>query len=111
MANGAMQNGQYRAFNAQVDQYLDSTDFRRGVLQKYGVESLVQHPQPRAPGDTPAMPTTPAQAQYQQAQVQQQLAQSQAATALVKLLSRPRFKRSSARSSKPTPMSSTRCRS
>ena len=87
MANGAMQNGQYRAFNDQVNQYLDSTDFRRGVLQKYGVEELVQHPQARPPGYTPELPTTPGQAQYQQSQVQVQQAQSQAAATLVKLLS------------------------
>ena len=87
MANGAMQNGQYRAFNAQVDQNLDSTDFRRGVLQKYGVESAAEHPQPRPPGYTPDLPTTPGQAQFQQSQVQVQQAQSQAAATLVKLLS------------------------
>ena len=87
MANGAMQNGQYRAFNDQVNQYLDSTDFRHGVLQKYGVEELVQHPQPRPQGYTPELPTTPGQAQYQQSQVQVRQAQSQAAATLVKLLS------------------------
>ncbi len=87
MANGAMQNGQYRAFNAQVDQCLDDTNFRRGVLQKYGVESATEHPQPRPPGYTPDLPSTPGQAQYQQSQAQVQQAQTQAASALVKLLS------------------------
>jgi hypothetical protein len=86
MMNGAMQNGQYRAFNVQVDQCLDDTNFRRGVLQKYGVESLAQHPLPRPPGYTPPLPVTPGQAQAQQAQAQAQQAQSQAA-ALVKMLS------------------------
>ena len=87
MANGAMQNGQYRAFNAQVDQCLDSTDFRRGVLQKYGVESATEHPEARPQGYTPDLPATPGQAQYQQSQTQIQQAQSQAASTLVKLLS------------------------
>jgi hypothetical protein len=86
MANGAMQNGQYRAFNAQVDQCLGSTDFRRGVLQKYGVESLAEHPQPRAPGETPVMPTTSGQSQYQQSQVQIQQAQAKQAAVLQKWL-------------------------
>ena len=87
MANGAMQNGQYRAFNAQVDQCLDDTDFRRGVLQKYGVESLAQHPVARPPGYTPPMPVTPGQAQAQQSQVQVQQAQAQQASALLRALS------------------------
>jgi hypothetical protein len=86
MANGAMQNGQYRAFNAQVDQCLDSTDFRRGVLQKYGVESATEHPQARPPGYTPPLPVTPAQTQYQQSQAQIQTKANQAAAALVKML-------------------------
>ena len=87
MMNGAMQNGQYRAFNAQVDQCLDSTDFRRGVLEKYGVESFAQHPQPRPPGYTPTLPTTPGQAQVQQAQTQAQPAPTPQSSALLRLLS------------------------
>jgi hypothetical protein len=92
MANGAMQNGQYRAFNAQVDGYLDNTDFRRGVLQKYAVENLTEQPRPAPAGSyTPYVPAqAPAQAQAQaqvQAQAQPQL-QAQAA-AIAQYLPKP----------------------
>jgi hypothetical protein len=94
------------------DQYLDSTDFRRGVLQKYGVESLVQHPQAaragrhtRHAGDSragavPAIPSPAAAGAIAGRRHAGQVA-----------FPAHRSPRSSGPSSRPTPTSSTRCRS
>ena len=46
MANGGMQNGEYRAFNARYSQFLDDSNFRRSVLEKYQVGGMAAHPRP-----------------------------------------------------------------
>jgi hypothetical protein len=64
MANGAMQNGEYRAFNTRFSQFIDDANFRRSVLEKYQIANMASHPRPPPADAVPQQPQSTAAPPY-----------------------------------------------